>query len=182
MGTYLSTTKPAEETHPVYPPRTPVGDVFRAILEQNDESFEVILAPFIVESPTIVVAEDGELQPDVLRNGEPRNEEGETPLEYLLSLGLTQRRFNILSLLLKHRCCAPLLEEDNYKLLTPLLWTKSMYAPVYIARLLPYIENIPPDLVLETTSEAVHRLFCEYGLSHRIRYVDDRESQCEEND
>ena len=169
MGTYLSTTRPVRESHPDYPPRTPAGDVFRAILEQDDNDFEQILTTYLDN-----IRHEDSPESSTMRNDELRNEHNETPLEYLLTLGLTQRRFNILSLLLEKNCCGDALRSaESYKLLTPLLLTKSKYAPVYIVRLLPYIENIPHDLMLETTSEAVHRLFCEYGFSHRIRLLEE---------
>lgn len=145
MGSYLSRATEVKED---YPPRTPVGAIYRAILEQKDRDFSSLLLPFPLE--------------------ELKNEHGETPLEYLMQLSLTQKRFNIMCEILdKKYACDTLLGEEGYKILFPLMSSCNSLAPTYAARLLISIENIPHN-VFGTKSVSMHRLFCEYGLGNRI--------------
>jgi hypothetical protein len=156
MGTYLSR---ANQTAEDYPPRTPVGAIYRAILEQKDRDFSSLLLPFPVE--------------------ELKNEQGETPLEYLIQLSLTQKRFNIMCVILdKKYACQSLEGKDGYKILFPLMSSCNSLASTYAARLLISIEIIPLG-VFNTKSVAVHRLFCEYGLGNRIILMSEDEENTE---
>lgn len=162
MGSYVSRSKEVVEE---YPPRTPVGAIYRAILENKDKDFESLLHNFSSESLV--------------------NDYGETPLEYLLQLSLNQSRFNMMCCLLqKNYGCGTtenknsLYGDEGYRILFPLMDSRNILAVVYITRLLSELQDIP-DGAYHTSSENVYRLFCEYGMSAKISYVPHDEEEVE---